>query len=203
MAVGTESEDAGIEEEAAAAAEEAPATEAPAAPAAPEPAAAKPASKPKSTAKATARKRQTAAKGGKDTAQQTAHRAAVKAARPEAPAAPEPTPEQVASVAAKLENRARLRDIKDRIEALDLDRAALVEEQQILASFGQVEADNRPHHERHAAIKERARELREQRKSDRLKLLAAGAGKSPLDQAMGGGPRKSLAAADANAAEDE
>jgi len=168
----------------------------------PAPADEKPAAKGK--AKATARKRQTASKGGKDTAQSGAHRAAVKAARPEAPAAPEPTEDQLAEVEAKKENRQRLRDIKAEIADLDEQRAALVEEQQVLATFGAHGApDNRPHHVRHREVLARGKELREQRKNDRLKLLAAGAGKSPLDRAMGDGPRKSMAASDAAAADDE
>lgn len=138
-----------------------------------------------------------------DTKASQDHLAAKKAARPEAPKAPEPTEDQLAEVEAKKANRERLREIKEQIAELDADRAALVEEQQVLATFGQPTPDNRPHHVRHQEVLKRSRELREQRKNDRLKLLAAGAGKSPLDRALGDRPRQSMAAADAKADADK
>lgn len=136
-----------------------------------------------------------------DTKASQDHLAAKKASRPEAPPPPEPTDEEKAEAEAKAENRARLREIKEQIAELDADRAALVEEQQVLASFGQPVPDNRPHHVRHQEVLKRSREMREQRKNDRLKLLAASAGKSPLDRALGERPRQSMAAADADKTE--
>jgi hypothetical protein len=201
--------DGGIEGEAAAAAAADPAAASePAQPAtpAPEPEPA-PEAKPKvakGKAAATSRKRQTAGKKSTDTAASVAHLAAKKAARPEAKPAPEPTEDEKAEAEAKAENRQRLRDIKDEIADLDEQRAALVEQQQHLATFGgRAAADNRPHHVRHQEVLARSKELREQRKNDRLKLLAASAGKSPLDRAMGEGPRKSQAAADAKTADEK
>ena len=85
---------------------------------------------------ATARKRQTASKRGKDTKANVDHLAAKKASRPEPEKveAPELTEAELAEVDAKKANRERLREIKATLEEMDTERAALVEEQQVLAS---------------------------------------------------------------------
>lgn len=53
--------------------------------------------------------------------------------------------------------------------------------------------DGRLHQERLKAVQARTQEIRAQRQRDRLKLLAAGAGRSKLDQAMAERPRRSPA----------
>jgi len=56
--------------------------------------------------------------------------------------------------------------------------------------------DGKLHQERLRAVQARTREIREQRQRDRLKLLAAGAGRSKLDQALAERPRRSPADAE-------
>ncbi len=56
--------------------------------------------------------------------------------------------------------------------------------------------DGALHAQRLKAMHARSREIREQRKRDKLKLLAAGAGKSKLDQHLASRPRTSPADAD-------
>ncbi|MCK5495056.1 MAG: hypothetical protein KAI80_01490, partial [Hyphomicrobiaceae bacterium] len=166
----------------------------------PEPEPAPPA---KGKAGATARKRQTAGKGGKDTSANQAHLAAKKAARPEPTPPPEPTAEQKAATELKVATRARLREIKAEIEVLDGDISALREEQALLVNPAQSEAKPMTFVERHQQVLARSKEIREQRVKDRLKLLAQGAGRSPLDQSLADRPRQSMAAADAKADDDK
>lgn len=59
--------------------------------------------------------------------------------------------------------------------------------------------DGRTHQERLKAVHARSKEIREQRARDRLKMLAKGASRSPLDTALAERPRTSQADADANA----
>lgn len=193
---------AGIEAAADAAAAEAPPAPEPPAEPEPEPAP-KPATDKKAKAGPTKRKRQTAGKPSSDTSASQAHLAAKKAARPKPPAAPEPTEEQKAAVDLKVATRARLREIKEELEALDVDKQALFDEQAVLVAGPKRDAPEMTFVERHQQVLARSKELRERRVKDRLKLLALHAGKSPLDVAMGGGPRKSMAAADAKAADDK
>ena len=189
----------GIEAAADAAAAEAPEQAAEPEPAEPEPEqAAEPAEKKAAKPKPTKRKRQTAAKHGKDTATNMAHLAAKKAARPEPEPAPPITDEQQAAIDLKKAKRERLREIKAELEALDADRDTLLEEQAELVNPPAAE-DSMTFVQRHQQVLARSRELRERRVQDRLKLLAAGAGRSPLDQALASRPRQSMAAADAKA----
>lgn len=155
-------------------------------------------------AAATKRKRQTKGHAEEPSASQ-AHLAAKKAARPPAPPpAPPPilTTEEQAAIDLKVATRARLREVKEEIEALDAQKAALVAEQQELANPVQT-ATPMSFVERHQQVLARSKEVREQRVRDRLKLLAQGAGRSPLDQSLAGRPRQSMAAADAKAASEK
>ena len=191
----------GIEAAAAAAAvdEPAPAVVEPPAEPDPEP---EPAAESTSTkAPATKRTRQTKSKRGKDTAANVEHLAVKKANRPEAPPAAEPTAEETAAVELKIATRARLREIKEEIEALQKDIAVLHDEQAELVNPKLVD-DGMTFVERHAQVLARSKEIREQRVKDRLKLLARGAGQSPLDRSLTERPRQSMASADAAADAD-
>ena len=200
---GTPAEPAGIEAAADAAAAAEPAPE-PEPPAAPEPEApAEPAQDKKAAAAPSKRRRQTAGKRGKDTAASQAHLAAKKAARPEPAPTPEPSDEHVAAQEAKKATRARLREIKAELEALADDRQALIDEQAILVNGPPNDAPEMTFVERHQQVLARSKEVREQRVRDRLKLLAAGAGRSPLDQSLASRPRQSMAAADAKVDADK
>lgn len=198
---GSTAEPAGIEAEAAAAAAAEPAPEPePAADPEPEPEPEKKAAG--KGAAATKRKRQTSGKRGKDTAANQAHLTAKKDARPTpAPVeTPAPTEEQQAAIDLKKATRERLREIKAELEALDADRKILVDEQQELAN-PQTADDGMTFVERHQAVLARSREIRERRVQDRLKLLAQGAARSPLDTSLAERPRQSMAATDAAAAD--
>ena len=119
-----------------------------------------------------------------------------KAARPEPPPAREQTDEEKAAVELKVATRARLREIKAEIEVLQGDITALHDEQAELVNPAIVD-DNMTFVERHAQVLARSKEIRERRVRDRLKLLAKGAGQSPLDRSLSERPRQSMAAADA------
>jgi hypothetical protein len=160
---------------------------------APEPAETKAAAKGK--AKPTARKRQTASKRGKDTSASQAHLAAKKAARPKPEPAPPISEEDQAKIDLKVKTRERLREIKEAIEVLDGDKQALIDERDALMN-PEVTGDTMTFVERHRQVLARSKEIREKRVRDRLTLLAAGAGKSPLDQSLASRPRASLADAD-------
>lgn len=100
------------------------------------------------------------------------------------------------------ETRARLDEIHAELTELEAAKRALMEEQGELANPASVD-DGMTFIERLRQVQARTTENRERRVRDRLKLLAVGAGKSPLDQAMGDGKRKSQADADADPAAKE
>jgi len=151
----------------------------------PEPEAAAPAKK--AGAKATTRTKRKPRKKDPTTATIQNHLAKLKENRT-LNEAPEPTAEEIEADKANAKKRERLDEILVELAELDEARAALIAEQESLAATQQVE-DNRTFHEKLKATQERAVEIRKQRQRDRLTLLAAGAGKSPLDQALGSRPR--------------
>jgi len=129
-----------------------------------------------------------------------AHLAAAKANRPEPPEPLQPaelSDEAKAKIELRLATRARLDEIRDELAELEAAKRVLVDEQQVLANPVS-EPDGMTFIERLRQVQARTTENRERRVRDRLKMLAIGAGKSPLDQAIGGGKRKSPADADAD-----
>lgn len=188
----------GIEAAANAAAADAPAADPAPAPA-PEPTPEPDAQADLELAPATERTRQDTSKHGDDTSANQAHLAAVQANKPEpedAPKAAKPSKEQQAKIDLRKETRARLDEIREELAELETAKAELVEEQQELAN-PVTQPDGMTFIERLRQVQARTTETRERRVRDRLKLLAIGAGKSPLDQAIGSGKRKSPADADA------
>lgn len=150
-------------------------------------------------APATERKPQTDSKHGEDTAANLAHLAVKKETRPDAPDAIPPaklSKEAKAKIELRKETRARLDEIRDELVEIEDAKRELIDEQQLLAN-PVTPPDGMTFIERLRQVQARTTENRERRIRDRLKLLAIGAGKSPLDQAMGAGKRKSPADADA------
>ncbi len=170
---------------AAADAEPAPAEATPTPEPEPEPVAAAPV---KGRAPATARTKRKPRVKDKTTATIQNHLAKLKSNRPEPEAAPEPTAEETAAVDAKAKKRARLDAILVELRELDDARDALHAEQHDLVHVAAA-TDTRTFHEKLQAVQARGAENRERRQRDRLKLLAQGAGKSPIDQALSSRPR--------------
>lgn len=110
--------------------------------------------------------------------------------------------EAKAKIELRKETRARLDEIAAELAEIEDAKRELIDEQQELAN-PVTQPDGMSFIERLRQVQARTQENRERRVRDRLTLLAIGAGKSPLDQAMGGGKRKSLADADAKAADDK
>jgi hypothetical protein len=167
--------------EAAAAEEPAPATEPTPAPE-PPPAVAMP--KQGAKAQASTRRKQISKPDAAPNAN-AAHLAAKKAARPEPPPPKPKTEEQIAAEEKKAAIRDDLDKIADELAALDKQRDLLLAAQQELVSPTVDAAKPRPFVEIHREVLARSKEIREQRVRDRLKLLAKGAGMSPLDRALG------------------
>jgi hypothetical protein len=128
------------------------------------------------------------------TKQIQSHLAARKKAADAIPREPEKEPDesQLAADAAKAEKAAKSDELAAEIAALEAKANQLRDERNELLSSGVVD-DGRSHIERVRAAQARSREIREQRVRDRVKLLARGAGKSPLDLAHASAPRKSPA----------
>lgn len=146
---------------------------------------------------ASERKPQTDAKHGTDTQANQDHLAAKLESRELAePAKPGKVSKEVkAKQKLREETRARLDEIRDELAALESTKRELIDEQNDLANPAAV-PDGMTFIERLRQVQARTTENRERRARDRLTLLAIGAGKSPLDRAMGGGKRKSPADAD-------
>ncbi len=140
---------------------------------------------------------QTDAKHGTDTQANQDHLAAKLESRELAePAKPAKQSKEVkAKKKLREETRARLDEIRDELAELEQAKRDLIDEQNDLANPAAV-PDGMTFIERLRQVQARTTENRERRARDRQKLLAIGAGKSPLDRAMGGGKRKSPADAD-------
>lgn len=176
----------GIEAAAEAAAAEDPAPPAEATPPAetPEPAPAVAMPKQGAKAQASTRRKQTGKPDAVPNAN-AAHLATKLANRPEPPPPPPKTDEQIAADQKKAETRAELDAIAAELATIDEAREELIARQQELANPTPATAEARPFHVIHREVLQRSKEIREQRVRDRLKLLAKGAGMSPLDRALG------------------
>lgn len=177
----------------------APRDDAPPPPPPPEPEKKAEAPKPKATTKAGKGTKADAA-----TKQVQSHLAKQKAT---ADALPREEPKPIDEVAAakadeKAARMAAADELAAEIAALEAKADQLKAERNELLSTGVVD-DGRSHIERVRATQARSREIREQRVRDRVKLLARGAGKSPLDLAHATAKRKSPADAEPKADSQE
>lgn len=96
----------------------------------------------------------------------------------------EPTEEEIAADTAKAEKAEAVAALTEEIAGLEIALEDAKAQRDELLATGETD-DGRSHVERMADMKRAGKATRQRRVQDRLALLSQGAGKSPLDQAMG------------------